>query len=107
MWNKQAHSDGRNALLVKVLCISHFVPSHDVSSKQKNHELYENLAAHFMLFWWDMHARIDEAAKKRWAVEMARLMTVPKGLDEKTRTLGSYDERNVEKLRNETNVAHC
>lgn len=104
-WSQHVQSGVRNALLVKVMGISRFFPSRDVSSNAKKHELFENLAGNFMLLRWDAHARIDRVAKRRWALPAADLMTVPNGLDEETSKLDSFDKTRVEKLRNATNVA--
>lgn len=103
IWYQHDHSKSRNDLLVNVLSSARFFPSSAISSRQKNHESFENLTAHFMLLRWDAHARIDEAAKKRWAVAATNLMVKPRS-DAQSK-LGIYDVKQVEKLRNETNAA--
>eukprot|EP00978_Attheya_sp_CCMP212_P030355 scaffold111286_cov61-Attheya_sp.AAC.2 len=103
-WHLQPAHEVRDSLLRKVLATARFVPSADISDNVGDHQLYENMAAQYMLIRWDAYCRIDSAVRHRWSLPADSLLRVP-DMVKATEGNPNYKQEEVMALRDAANQA--
>eukprot|EP00978_Attheya_sp_CCMP212_P019973 scaffold56720_cov56-Attheya_sp.AAC.5 len=103
-WHSQSSHEVRDSLLRNVLATARFVPSVEIRDNVADHQLYDNMAAQFMLLRWDAYCRIDGAVRRRWSLSAEKLLRTPDSV-KATKENPNYKVDEVVALRDAANQA--